>query len=201
MTHMEIQSPIRSAPNGYKVDVSRGQNIGRVSSEWFNRPPDERYLSLTDLHNSVKRRSERSKTRIIESEAIRVEASRDNPERLTLMLPEAHAPVTPTHWSFGQLASLVGAPATYLRQLPAALAGINLQHAQAELPHAVRGCAARFRRPYCATAPYKGLADGDRKCRDVAARNRACRISRISCWRKPPAWRAVRLAAGRVDRK
>lgn len=128
MTHMEIQSPIRGASNGYKVDISRGQNIGRVSSEWFNRPADERYLSLTDLHNSVKHRSERSKTRIIESEAIRVEASRDDPERLKLMLPEAHAPVAPTHWSFGQLASLVGAPATYLRQLPAPLAGINLQH-------------------------------------------------------------------------
>jgi hypothetical protein len=36
--------------------------------------------------------------------------------------------VAPTHWSFGQLASLVGAPSGYLRQLPAALAGINLQH-------------------------------------------------------------------------
>ncbi|MGE0630508.1 MAG: hypothetical protein AB7O43_22165, partial [Hyphomicrobiaceae bacterium] len=128
MTHMEIQVPARSVSNGYKVDVSRGQRIGRVSSEWFNRPDDERFLSLTDLNNSVKRRSERSKTRIVESEAIRVEASRDNPERLTLMLPDAHAPVAPTHWSFGQLASLVGAPATYLRQLPAALAGINLQY-------------------------------------------------------------------------
>lgn len=128
MTHMEIQSPTRVAPTGYKVDVSRGQSIGRVSSEWFNRPADERYLSLTDLHNSVKRRSERSKTRIVESEAIRIEASRDNPERLTLTMPDAHAPITPTHWSFGQLASLVGAPAAYLRQLPAPLAGINLQH-------------------------------------------------------------------------
>jgi hypothetical protein len=128
MTQMEIQAPTRIAPNGYKVDVSRGQRIGRVSSEWFNRPDDERYLSLTELNNAVKQRSERCKTRIVESEAIRVEASRDNPERLTLMLPDAHAPVTPTHWSFGQLASLVGAPAIYLRQLPAALAGINLQY-------------------------------------------------------------------------
>ncbi len=128
MTQMEIQAPVHNARNGYKVDASRGQRIGRVSSEWFNRPDDERYLSLTDLNNAVKRRSERSKTRIVESEAIRVEASRDNPERLTLMLPDAPAPVAPTHWSFGQLASLVGAPATYLRQLPAALAGINLQY-------------------------------------------------------------------------
>ena len=38
------------------------------------------------------------------------------------------APVAPTHWSFGQLASLVGAPAAYLRQLPAPLAAINLQY-------------------------------------------------------------------------
>lgn len=128
MTQLEIQSPTPIARNGYKVDVNRGQRIGRVSSEWFNRPADERYLSLTDLHNSVKRRSDRSRTRIVESEAIRVEASRADPERLTLMLPGADAPVAPTHWSFGQLASLVGAPANYLRQLPAALAGINLQY-------------------------------------------------------------------------
>ena len=114
MTQMEIQAPSPMARNGYKVDISRGQRIGRVSSEWFNRPADERYLSLTDLHNTVKRRSERSKTRIVESEAIRVEAARDNPERLMLMLPAAPAPVAPTHWSFGQLTSLVGAPATYL---------------------------------------------------------------------------------------
>ncbi len=33
-----------------------------------------------------------------------------------------------THWSFGQLASLVGAPAGYLRGLPAPIAGINLQY-------------------------------------------------------------------------
>jgi hypothetical protein len=44
------------------------------------------------------------------------------------MLPDAEAPVAPTHWSFGQLASLVGAPAAYLRQLPAPLAAINLQY-------------------------------------------------------------------------
>jgi len=128
MTQMEILAPKRNERAGYKVDLSRGQRIGRVSSEWFNRPADERYLSLNDLGNAVKSRSERSKTRIVESELIRVEASRDDPERLRLMLPDAPGPVAPTHWSFGQLASLVGAPATYLRQLPAPLAAINLQH-------------------------------------------------------------------------
>ncbi|RWK65609.1 DUF932 domain-containing protein [Mesorhizobium sp.] len=116
------------APGGYKVDASRGERIGRVSSEWFNRPADERYLSLSELMASVQGRSERSRTRTVESAAIRVEASRDDAERLALVLPGADRPVSPTHWSFGQLAGIVGAPATYLRQLPAPLAGINLQY-------------------------------------------------------------------------
>lgn len=128
MTHMEILKTARDTRGGFKVDPSRGQRVGRVSSEWFNRPADERYLSLSDLMASVRRRSERSRTRTVETAAIRVEASRDDPERLTLALPGADKPVAPTHWSFGQLASIVGAPATYLRQLPAPIAAINLQY-------------------------------------------------------------------------
>jgi hypothetical protein len=104
------------------------QRIGRVSSEWFSRPDDERFLSLGDLARSVRGRSERSRTRVVESALIHVEANRNDPERLALILPGADAPVTPTHWSFGQLASQVGAPAAYLRQLPAPLAAINLQY-------------------------------------------------------------------------
>lgn len=118
-------SPVQ-AP--YKVDIGRGHTIGRVSSEWFGRPDDERFLSLSDLYDTVRARAGRTTTRIIESKAIRLEARSDEPERLGLILPGADRPVPPTNWSFGQLASLVGAPAAYLRNLPAALAGINLQH-------------------------------------------------------------------------
>jgi len=113
---------------GYRVDMSRGQNIGRVSSEWFTRPDDERYLSLTELYDAVKSRADRAKARTVESRAVRVEANREDAERLSLIVPGQDRPIAPTHWSFGQLCSLVGAPATYMRQLPAPLAGINLQH-------------------------------------------------------------------------
>lgn len=128
MTNVEILDGRRDASGGYKVDVSRGGHNGRVSSEWFSRPDDEKFLSLSDLYASVKGRAERSRTRTVESAAIRVEAHRDDPEKLALVLLDAEAPVAPTHWSFGQLASLVSAPAAYLRQLPAPLAGINLQY-------------------------------------------------------------------------
>ena len=128
MNKLQILEPARPPRGGYKVDVSRGERNGRVSSEWFTRPDDERYLSLDDLWASVKARSERSTSRIVEPAKIHVEASRDNAERLKLILPKADAPLAPTHWAFGQLASLGGAPASYLRQLPAPLAGINLQY-------------------------------------------------------------------------
>lgn len=118
----------RLARPGFKVDVSRGERVGRVSSEWFFRPDDERYLSLSELYAAVRSRADRAEARTVESRAVRVEASRDNAERLALIVPGRETPLTPTHWSFGQLCGLVGAPSTYLRDLPAPLAAINLQH-------------------------------------------------------------------------
>ena len=125
--NIQVLDTRRDVSGGWKVDINRGERIGRVSSEWFSRPDDERYLSLTEL-GRVRERTERSRTRVVESALIHVKASRSDPERLALILPGADALIAPTHWSFGQLASQVGAPATYLRQLPAALAGINLQY-------------------------------------------------------------------------
>jgi hypothetical protein len=126
--NMQVLDARPDTSGGYKVDVSRGERVGRVSSEWFSRPADERYLSLSELARSVRERADRSRTRVVESVLIHVEANRNNPERLALILPGTDTAIAPTHWSFGQLASLVGAPAAYLRQLPAALAGINLQY-------------------------------------------------------------------------
>src|SRR6266850_882941 len=116
MTMMTLTQNERPVSSGFRVDVSRGERVGRVSSEWFSRPDDERYLSLTDLYDAVR------------SRAVKVEAARDNAERLALLVPGRDEAVAPTHWSFGQLCGLVGAPSSYMRQLPAPLAGINLQH-------------------------------------------------------------------------
>src|SRR3546814_2430125 len=44
----------------YKVDISRGRNIGRVSSEWYSRPDDEKFLSLDDHYENVRRRADRA---------------------------------------------------------------------------------------------------------------------------------------------
>lgn len=128
MTQVEVLDAAREGRSGYRVDVTRGERVSRVSSEWFSRPADERFSSLSELFASVRGRAERSRTRTVESAAIRVEASRDDSERLALVMQGSETPVVPTHWSFAQLAALAGAPAAYLRQLPAPLAGVNLQY-------------------------------------------------------------------------
>jgi len=128
MMQSDMLNNARGFTGAYKVDSSRGERIGRVSSEWFSRPSDERYLSLSDLFAAVRGRTECSRTRTIESAAIRMQADRDDAERLLLAMPGSDNPVAMTHWSFSQLATLVGAPAAYLRLLPAPLAGINLQY-------------------------------------------------------------------------
>src|SRR5437667_4146429 len=119
--NMQVLDARRDASGGYRVDVSRGERVGRVSSEWFSRHADERYLSLSELARTVLDRTDRSRTRVVESALIHVEANRADPERLALMMPGSDTRVAPTHWSFRQLASQAGAPAAYPAHLPPGL--------------------------------------------------------------------------------
>lgn len=97
--NMQVLDARRGLSGGYKVDVKRGERVGRVSSEWFSRPDDERFLSLGELALAVRDRAERSRTRVVETALVHVEASRSDPERLSLILPGTETPVAATHWS------------------------------------------------------------------------------------------------------
>lgn len=130
---MNAVSILPSAPvvQPWKIDASRGTSSGRVSSEWFSRPDDQRFVSLNDLFAFTKRAADSSDTNVIDVRQIRVVAESDKPEDLFLDFVDSKNHVMtakPTHWSFGQACALVKAPAAYLRQLPATIAGINLQY-------------------------------------------------------------------------
>lgn len=91
-----------------------------ASRQWASRPADERFLDLHDLLARVGGERDRSRERIVSSRSVRVEphpADETWGVALTAGDDLAHA----THWSFGQIASLAGAPAGYLRTLPAPL--------------------------------------------------------------------------------
>ena len=108
-----------------QVDMKRGSTNHRVSSEWYSRPADERFLSLSDLFAYTKSVADASRADILDSNKVRITAPSEH--EIILELPNGEV-AKPSHWSFGQLCSLVEAPASYLHRLPAQIAGINLQH-------------------------------------------------------------------------
>ena len=77
--NMQVLDASSDTNGGYRVDVSRGERVGRVSSEWFSRPADQRYLSLNELALTVRDRTDRSRTRVVESALIHVEANEPIP--------------------------------------------------------------------------------------------------------------------------
>lgn len=97
--------------------------IMTASDQWANRPADQRFTSLDELVAFTKHQREISRGLCLPSrkiEAAPVEG--DEKRRQLVVVGPGDAPTNPTHWSFGQLASRIGAPAGYLRTLPADIA-------------------------------------------------------------------------------
>lgn len=92
----------------------------QASNQWAKRPDDERFTSLTDMLAHFERIRSQSRAAVVSSHRINAEPAADN-RGLVVTGPNGHA-YAPTHWSFDQLAKLGGAPAGYLRTLPAPMA-------------------------------------------------------------------------------
>ena len=95
-----------------------------VHDQWAKRPDDQRYLTLEALDDFVNARTAVSKVAISDTKKLELHAASDN--SLVLVSPEG--PNFMTNWSFGQLASAVKTPASYLRTLPAELVEINMNY-------------------------------------------------------------------------
>jgi len=104
--------------------MSNGKNLYQASHQWASRPDDERYGSLESMLEACKGYAQSAATASIRTNDLDLVDSGDN---IALVGP-AGTPATLTHYAFGQLSRLVGAPAEYLRKLPAAIAIENLSH-------------------------------------------------------------------------
>lgn len=89
----------------------------KASNQWSSRPADERFGSLEAMHNAVKVFRDQAAEGTLEYKDLRVEAGEGEPILVSPRGKRANF----THWSFGQLASRIGAPAGFLRQLPVKL--------------------------------------------------------------------------------
>ena len=96
-----------------------------ANRQWASRPVDERFESLEALYRATKAYGDvaREKTDVRFGD-VRVENQNDD----VVLTGRANVPAKLSHYAFGQLCARVGAPANYLRELPAGMAVSNLNH-------------------------------------------------------------------------
>lgn len=101
-------------------------NLMAASNQWATRPDDQRFRTLEDLAAAVESRYELSHERNnLNLRSLHLDYDDNNN---LFMRGHNGASVQFTNWSFGQFSTLVGAPAGYLRKLPAPLAKLNLEY-------------------------------------------------------------------------
>lgn len=95
----------------------------QAHQQWASRPDDERFTSLDEMLQHFKLQRQNSRALGLASRDLRAEPIIDDESRKALaIVGPGDAAVAPTHWAFGQLASLAKAPAGYMRALPADIA-------------------------------------------------------------------------------
>lgn len=101
----------------------------KAHNQWKTRPLDERFKSTLEMHKACGEYRQIARESCVKPSQIRVTASGDE----LLLEGRAGVPATLCHWSMGQLSQRAGAPAGYLRELPATLAAQNINHGLKEL--------------------------------------------------------------------
>lgn len=102
--------------------------LTQASNEWRKRPDDQRFTSLVDLDRYCAAQRARSVGSVASSRKIDFRPDESSPiDALKVDLTDGRT-MDLTHWSFGQVATLAGAPAGYLRDLPAPIAADCLNY-------------------------------------------------------------------------
>ena len=100
----------------------------KASNQWATRPSDERFSSLEDLYQRCNEFRVTAKQKTVDFGDLRVNADKGE----VVMTGRANMPARFTHWAFGQLCAKIGAPGSYIRELPATLAAQNINHGLAK---------------------------------------------------------------------
>jgi len=96
----------------------------QAHNQWSSRPADQRFATIRALYDAAKGYA----VKAVEKEDVRVDSIRTQAQDGEVMLVGQNNVARLTNWAFGQLAAFAGAPAGYLRDLPATLAVQNLNH-------------------------------------------------------------------------
>jgi len=99
--------------------------LTQASKQWATRPAEERFTSLDAMAAHFHAQRAISRAAVVSSRQLR--AVPTGADGLVIEGPSGHG-FAPTNWAMGQAAQLVGAPAAYLRTLPAPVAADCLNY-------------------------------------------------------------------------
>lgn len=102
--------------------------LSAASTQWATRPNDQRFLDLYELQAKVTTGRRNSKSTVLANKTLEVQADPNDPAKGLQIVGVNGIPANFTNWSFGQMASLAGAPAGYLRKLDARLVADNMNY-------------------------------------------------------------------------
>jgi len=88
-------------------------NLYQAHKQWANRPADERFPDLESLYNFTNSKRSKSKEQLRYLRDAKIGHTLDG----ALILNGNSEPAYFTNWGFGQLCTMIGAPASYLRTL------------------------------------------------------------------------------------
>jgi hypothetical protein len=184
--------------------------IDIAAREYANRPPDERYDSPQAMLQAAEHDRQYSKeitynTRdltvvpVHRDGVVAVTGDGDSTDHsLRLQSPKGTAAFT--HWSFGQLCRMLGAPASYLRDLPPAIAADALNFGLHEaIGHATD---AKLLVKANGTAPIIRACTSETYGRawDAHLYGETLRVLSAPTWDTPPTWDGKPAGAYRGDR-
>jgi len=93
-----------------------------ASRQWANRPADQRFTSLHALGTHFSQLRDDSRATVVSSRRVQAAPAREDEKNGLVIYGPSGSAYAPTHHAFGQLSQLAGAPAGYLRTLPAPVA-------------------------------------------------------------------------------
>lgn len=96
----------------------------KASQQWATRPADQRFATLADAHQATLAYAKSAVESNPNPATLRAEVNGTD----LVLVGKKNNPALLTNWAFGQLTRTVGAPANYLRKLPATLAAQNINH-------------------------------------------------------------------------
>lgn len=99
-------------------------NLYDAHRQWAIRPKDERFESLQAIYDFTKKRKHASEEQVLRLNETKLHVTPQG----SIAVNGSSEPAEFSNWAFGQLSTALGAPAKYLRTLPAEMARDCLQY-------------------------------------------------------------------------